>query len=377
MVKRKKLKLKKPVDIIVKILLAILIILLAILIIYKIMEFKLNKIGYSDKAAYNIITKFKMSYVSDYPDNKTLNAAFESEKYYNEKYLDHYSKIVYQSQENLIKNINSLIKKGYSNREISMILKHGDSKSVSEFTKKERIKYLEEFFSYDYAKLENYDRYIAYMNENGDDEETTIIKVNLDLDKEDYKDAILVEDFSKLVLVNKHHYLEKNYVPKNLVVVPEKYTLGYDKVKGTNEAVAAAIKMIKDAKKEGMNLLINSGYRSYNDQKEIYDTYKNLYGQTYAINNVLLPGYSEHQTGYCFDFASGNSNIFKESKEYNWMILNSYKYGFIYRFLKKKEDITGTRTEPWHFRYVGKEAAKVIDEEDISLEEYYAKYLDK
>lgn len=377
MVKRKRLKLKKPIDIIVKILIGILVFLLVVFIVYKVIETKLNKIGYSDKAAYNIITKFKISYANDYPDNKTLNAAFESDLYYKEKYLEHYSKIVYQDQENLIKNINSLIKIGYSDREISMILKHGDSKSVSEFTKKERIKYLEEFFSYDYAKLANYDRYIAYMNEYGDDEETTIIKVNLDLDKEDYKDATLVEEDSKLMLVNKHRYLEKNYVPKNLVVVPEKYTMGYDKVKGTNEAVAAAISMIKAAKKEGMNLLINSGYRSYKDQQEIYDTYKGLYGESYSTKYVLLPGYSEHQTGYAFDFASGSSNIFRESKEYNWMVLNSYKYGFVYRFLKKKEEITGIKNEPWHFRYVGKEVSKVMDEKDLSLEEYYVKYLDK
>lgn len=377
MVKKRKIKFKKPMRILLKVIGIIFGIILIIFTIYKILENNLNKIGYSDKAAYNIITKFKISYVNDYPNNKTLNAAFETDKYYKEKNLEHYSKITYQKQDDLIKNINSLLKVGYSDREISMILKHGDSKSVADFAKKEKIKYLEEFFSYDFAKLENYDRYIAFMNEVGDDEETTIIKVNLDLDKEPYTDAVKVNDYSKLVLANKHHYLGKNYIPKNLINVPSKYLVSDEKVKGTNEAVSAAIKMIKQAEKEGLNLLISSGYRSYKDQEEVYNTYKDLYGESYCLKYVSFPGYSEHQTGYSFDFASGSSNIFKDSKEYKWMVRNSYKYGFIYRYLKSKEEITEITSEQWHFRYVGVDAAKIIDDEELSLEEYYVKYLDK
>ena len=132
-----------------------------------------------------------------------------------------------------------------------------------------------------------------------------------------------------------------------------------------------------DASKNGLKLLVNSGYRSYENQEETYNYYKGLYGEDYCIKYVMMPGYSEHQTGYSFDFASGSSNIFVNSSEYKWMIDNAYKYGFIYRYQKDFEDITGVRHEAWHFRYVGEKAAKKIYDEGISFEEYYVKYLDK
>lgn len=374
--KKKKIRLKRPAKIIVGIITFIFILFVFIFGTYFFFESKLYKIGYSHKAAYQIITQFKINYVENYPNNKTLNAAFESNSY-QEKNLEHYSKINYQKHENLIRNINLLLKKGYSDREISIILAHGNDSSVYQFSKRKRVKYLEEFFTYDFARLSHYDRYIAYMNENGDDEETTIIKVNLDLDQADYVNSKNVHDYSRLVLVNKHHYLGEKYVPKGLTDVSEQYMKGKDNhAKGTNEAVSAAITMIKAAQKEGLNLLINSGYRSYQDQEDVYQTYLDLYGEDYVNKYVSKPGYSEHQTGYAFDFASGSSNIFANSEEYQWMIKNSYKYGFIYRFLKSKEEITGVKHEAWHFRYVGKEAAKKIDTEELSFEEYYAKYLD-
>jgi len=374
---RKKIRLKKPAKIIIGIFISILVILLLIFGGYFFLESKLKKIGYSKQASYVIIRKFKIRYAENYPNNKTLNAAFESRDY-QENNLEHYSKITYQNHKNIIRNINLLLKKGYSDREISIILKHGNDNDVYEFSKRGRIKYLEEFFSYDFAKLANYDRYIKYMDENGDDEETTIIKVNLDLDKEDYTDFKKVDDYSKFVLANKHYYLGNKYVPEKLIKVPGEYLKNDSEgVKGVNEAVSAAIVMMKAAKKEGLSLFINSGYRSYKEQEEVYDTYLKLYGDNYVANYVSKPGFSEHQTGYAFDFASGNSKVFIESEEYKWMVKNSYKYGFIYRFLKSKEELTGVKHEAWHFRYVGKEAAKVIDTEELSFEEYYVKYLDK
>lgn len=374
---RTKLKLKPKAKIICKIIAIILIVILSIFGYYLYCKNELKKAGYSNEASITILKKFKKSYALDNPNNKTLNKAFESPDYAEEN-LDYYKQIKFQNQQNLISNINTLIKKKYSARDITIILAHGNDVSVTAFSKRDKVKYLEEFFSYDFAKLENYDRYIKYMNETGEDEETTIIKVNMDLDKEDYKDAIKVTDKSELVLANKHRYLGEEYVPNDLVTVPKQYTLsGDNSTKATKKATKAAIEMIEAAKKEGLNLLINSGYRTYSEQDEIYNTYLSLYGQNYVERYVVKAGYSEHQTGYSFDFASANSNIFQQSKEYKWMIQNSYKYGFCYRFLKSKEEITGIRHEAWHFRYVGKEVAKKMDTEELSLEEYYAIYMYK
>ena len=91
---------------------------------------------------------------------------------------------------------------------------------------------------------------------------------------------------------------------------------------------------------------------------------------------MALPGFSEHQTGLAFDIGSTSSKVFAESKEYEWMKDNAYKYGFILRFTKSNAYITGFRSEPWHYRYVGKKIAKYIYENDISFEEYYAEFLD-
>lgn len=373
---KKKRKLKKIYRVILGILLTIFILFLLVFLGYKYLESSIMKLGYSKESSKFILENWKYQYVQDYPSNKTLNAAFES-KYYKEKNIEHYTKITYYKQDNFIKNINTLLEKGYSDREISMIFAHGDSNSVTEFGKRDYIEYLDEFLSYDFAKLENYDRYINYMNEYGDDEETTIIKVNLDLDKENYTDYKTVTKYDKTMLVNKHYYLGEEYAPKDLVKVPNEYLKDKnDEIEGVNEAISSAIIMIKAAQKDGLDLRFNSGYRSFKDQEDVYNTYLNLYGESYVTNYVIKAGFSEHQTGYAFDFASGTSNIFASSEEYKWMIKNSYKYGFIYRFLKSKEEITGVKHEAWHFRYVGKKVAKIIDTEELSLEEYYAKYMD-
>ena len=140
----------------------------------------------------------------------------------------------------------------------------------------------------------------------------------------------------------------------------------------------AFIKMYNSAESEGYNLIINSAYRSYEEQVELTNLYLNSYGQSYVDKYVAKPGFSEHQTGLAFDIGSRNSKVFANSKEYQWIKDNAYKYGFIYRFDSRYEDLTGFRHEAWHYRYVGEEIAKYIyDHNNMSLEEYYVKFLDK
>ena len=145
----------------------------------------LLELNYSEEASKNILFSFKKKEVVAIGENKTLNAAFESDLY-NEKYFNRYSRIEYQNHDNLIKNINTLIKKKYTDSEISIILSHGNDSDVTEFSKRDKVRYVEEFFAYDFAKLSLYDRYVNYSNVTGDDEETTVIYVNLDMDKTPY-----------------------------------------------------------------------------------------------------------------------------------------------------------------------------------------------
>lgn len=374
MVKKRKLKLKKPFVIILKIIFIVILVFLGMFLFYSYQVKDVSKLGYDKEASKNILLLGKKDIIKSYEYSDTLNAAFKS-KYYKDANLDSYSKIKYQDQKNIIKNINTLIDKGYSNSNISLILAHGNDDDVSEFAKRDKIKYLEEFYSLSYAKLKYYDRYVKYSSETGEDEETTVLFVNLSMDTDDYVNPVKTSAFSIDMLVNKHYKLDEDFVPDDLVEFDQKYC--NDEVQeGNREAVVAFKNMYEAAKKEGLGLVINSSYRSYQDQENICNTFKDLYGEGYVTKYVALPGFSEHQTGLAFDIGSTSSKVFAESKEYEWMKENAYKYGFILRFTKANAYITGFRSEPWHYRYVGKKVAKYIYDNNISLEEYYAEFLD-
>ena len=376
MKKIKSIKLKPKFQGVLKIIGVILCIIFAIFIFYRKQINDLKKIGYSEKSSNNILFSFKKDEVLSYGENKTLNAAFESE-YFNEKYIKAYVKIDYVDQKHIIRNINKLIKKGYSNSDINIILSHGTDESVTEFTKRDKVNYLEEFFSLDYAKLENYDRYEAYSDETGENEIDTVIEVNLNLDKEDYTDSVLVDEFSTDMVINKHRYLSEDFKPNDLVEASLEYAsengiflsrLAYNAFKSMSDA----------ASKEGYGIVINSAYRSFQDQQDITDLYFKYYGQEYVDKYIAKPGYSEHQTGLAIDVGSKSVSIFANSKENTWMLDNAYKYGFIQRYTKRDENLTGFRYEAWHYRYVGKEIAKYChDHNNMSLEEYFVIFLDK
>ena len=138
------------------------------------------------------------------------------------------------------------------------------------------------------------------------------------------------------------------------------------------------VDMTNAAKKDGITLKINNSYRTAEDQRDMFDTQRQTYlnqGYSYekatykAKETAQLPGYSEHQTGLAIDF-SNEGHPDDNKKIWQWLKEKSYKYGFILRYPKGKEDITKITYEPWHFRYVGKKAAKEITKQNITLEEY-------
>ncbi len=136
--------------------------------------------------------------------------------------------------------------------------------------------------------------------------------------------------------------------------------------------------MRKDALKLGYDIEVDSGYRSYEYQQKIFDNLYNEKGEE-AYKFVALPGTSEHQTGLAFDYCLFINGVYTDDindyqEETKWIHNNCYKYGFILRYPKGKEDITGYNYEPWHLRYVGNEISKIIFEKNITLEEYYQLY---
>ena len=225
-----------------------------------------------------------------------------------------------------------------------------------------------------YIKMENLDRYISYKNKNKDLSDEQIIKdVNMDLDKKQYEDMHETINLNKInILVNKHNYLKEDYVPENLKNLSSTYALS--NMKMVEEAANAFESLSKDASKENYKVIAMSTYRSYEYQVDLYNKYVKSDGKEAADTYSGRPGNSEHQTGLAVDVYNQTETYtnFEKTKEYNWMQENAYKYGFILRFPKDKENETGYEFESWHYRYVGKEIAKYIHKHNITLEEYIA-----
>jgi zinc D-Ala-D-Ala carboxypeptidase len=180
------------------------------------------------------------------------------------------------------------------------------------------------------------------------------------------------------VLVNKQHGLPKEYAPADLVNDPEiPFTFsGYDEKRMMRKVMADALKkMFVAAKADGISLAGVSAYRSYATQEAIFNSYVQQDGLEKAKTYSAVPGTSEHETGLSIDVSSSDGkcaaeDCFGASKESNWIEKHAAEHGFIIRYLKGKEAITGYQYEPWHIRYVGQAAAQEIAKKGITLEEY-------
>lgn len=182
----------------------------------------------------------------------------------------------------------------------------------------------------------------------------------------------------KLTLVNGSYPLTTDYEPE---LVEIEQDLMVDK------RIAEDLKqMLSDAREEGLNPFICSAYRDYEYQRTVFnETMVTWIGQGYTpldaydetAKSVAIPGTSEHATGLALDITSAEfaelDDRQAETAEAKWLAENCWKYGFILRYPLDKSDITGIVYEPWHYRYVGKDAAKEITEQGVTLEEYLGK----
>lgn len=162
----------------------------------------------------------------------------------------------------------------------------------------------------------------------------------------------------KILIVNKNYKLSRFFNPRKL-----------DK-----ELLVNFEKMWEEAQKAKINLSIKSGFRSYKYQQKLLKEYLQKDNIQNIQTYLAMPGFSEHQTGLAIDLVDCHSKqIRKHQKEYKWLHNNAYKYGFILRYPKGKEKITGYKYEPWHFRFVGKELAKELYKNGnyLTLEEYF------
>lgn len=184
----------------------------------------------------------------------------------------------------------------------------------------------------------------------------------------------------RLMLVNKQH------------TIPEDYEFPLGTIKGNlkcDERILEDLRaMLQAAKEDGIDVNIDSPYRDYKTQKYLFERKMKKYlskGYSYmeayrvASTVVTVPNASEHQIGLAIDFNCKEhpslNAAFADTETGKWLREHCTEYGFILRYPKEKEYITGIIYEPWHFRYVGKEAAEFLTEKGITLEEFWEEYL--
>lgn len=165
-----------------------------------------------------------------------------------------------------------------------------------------------------------------------------------------------------------------DFVPmvNNVPVVNKTYPLPSDYAPGglTAETEAAFQELVAGAAADGINIFLVSGYRSYTKQESTYLYWCSVYGTTEADRISAKPGFTEHQLGMAIDVNSLEES-FADTAEGQWLKEHCWEYGFIIRYPKEKEHLTGYAYEPWHIRYLGKDLAQKVTESGLCLEEYF------
>ena len=219
-----------------------------------------------------------------------------------------------------------------------------------------------------YTATDNYDKDI-----------TSKVKVTNNIDNTKagtYEVTYSVNDSSKnkTEIKRKVNVIEKPKTPgtyiKGILIVNKKYSLPANYNPGVDQTASTALKQLQQAASTaGHNIPLISGFRSYSRQQTLYNNYVARDGQALADTYSARPGHSEHQTGLAFDVGKLDDN-YGSTPAGIWLKENCHKYGFILRYPKGKESITGYQYEPWHIRYVGVEHATKIMNQNITLEEY-------
>lgn len=269
-----------------------------------------------------------------------------------------------------IENYTEFTQIGYSDSEITQILDL--DQTIQEYLLAQP--YMKDIFNWlriDNFIFNNIDRYQAYQEKYPKLLfEEVLEKVNTNRDNPYYSN-IQPSDTSlgNLVLVNKYYALSEDYTPSDLISVSP-----YGSVKMVREAAEAFIELCDHAKEDGYTIKGISGYRSYQTQYNLYNRYLQKDPQNIVDTYSARAGHSEHQTGLAIDVSSNNPDIltFEMSSSFKWMKDHAHLYGFILRFEKGKEDITGYKYEPWHYRYVGKEIATLLYQTGLTFDEYVA-----
>ena len=225
--------------------------------------------------------------------------------------------------------------------------------------------------------IRNIERYLIYQEENQEYDLATIVTyVNIGLDKKgysEYSEYTKEEALNDLtILVNKYHKLPDDYEPDDLIALSYHNSYTYYL---RSEAAEAYERLQSAALLDNVIIYPFSAYRSYDTQNTLYTRYKERDGEKKADTYSARPGFSEHQLGLAIDIISNTLTDNLTNNDYEWMLDNSYKYGFIVRYPKGCQHITQFMEEPWHLRYLGIELATKVHNSGLTYDEYYDLYM--
>lgn len=268
---------------------------------------------------------------------------------------------------------------GYSADEIEVIESEFKDSEIDNLLKHKYNSNIVHLISEKYFLYDRLNDYLEYLKENKVDDFSKVVSLVNTFSYVEWIDEKRDTDTEKneLMLVNRLYGLSSDYEPEDIVDIPQQYAYVGKKI--SKSILENIISLIAAGKEAGYTFVVDSGYRSYKEQESIYNSFKDSYGISEADKLVARPGHSEYQTGLSFELVPYNKVIENpyESEEYLWLKDNAYKYGFIFRLPKEKEDITKFSSSAWRLRYVGYEAASLIHNENISFEEYYFYFVER
>jgi len=204
---------------------------------------------------------------------------------------------------------------------------------------------------------------------------TAAKKTVTSMQREDNRKSITIEEIQtlgwELQLVN-YQYTRNKDIEANLAKIDEYREVDERILDNVNQ-------MLNDMRLDGIeNLWVQSAYRSYTTQKQVYEKSIKQYreegksqeeAEELTQSKINIPGTSEHELGLAIDFNQAEEN-FADMKGFRWLQIHAERYGFVLRYPKDKEAITKIQFEPWHWRYVGKENALEMNDKNMCLEEY-------
>ncbi len=308
-----------------------------------------------------ILTVIIFIYFSSFKNNTEVENLSEGKEVTKEDYI-------YKDQ---------LLDLGYNINEIKVIQKKVNNITAKKYLLSKKYANVTKFLYSPYFNINNIERYENYYKNNPNYSiDDIVMYVEIGLDNEFYTNVNEIDNYLDVTaLVNKYNKLPDNVTYDDLVTLDTNYS-NDGKKQLRSEAYDATIDMIEAAKRENIKLTVISAYRTSEYQNTLFNNSVNKNGLDHALMYSAKSNYSEHQLGLAVDFNSVDVN-FDQTEEFKWLKNNAYKYGFILRYPKDKEFITGYSYEPWHYRYLGIDIATKIYKENITYEEYIVKFSKK